>query len=143
MNYPNRNRAASGKTGPGGQSRSAKSATTTLWPYPLIGEKVTNLQHEYLGQIEEIMLDLRTGQVAYAVLSVAAEPMPAGQACGPTLTAVPWQALSHDSGQQCLILNQPKQRFLAAPGFDAKCWPNMADQLWADSLARYYAPQNH
>ncbi len=35
----------------------------------LIGNDVYNLQEEDLGDIEEIMLDMQTGKVSYAVLS--------------------------------------------------------------------------
>ena len=35
----------------------------------LIGDHVHNLQNEHLGEIKEFMLDMRTGQVAYAVMS--------------------------------------------------------------------------
>ncbi len=35
----------------------------------LIGDKVVNAQGEGLGEIEAIMLDVRSGRIAYAVLS--------------------------------------------------------------------------
>lgn len=35
----------------------------------LMGEDVYNRQEEDLGDIKEIMLDMQTGQIAYAVLS--------------------------------------------------------------------------
>jgi sporulation protein YlmC with PRC-barrel domain len=35
----------------------------------IIGDRILNQRGEDLGKIEEIMLDARSGQVAYAVLS--------------------------------------------------------------------------
>ena len=37
--------------------------------HTLVGDHVHNLKNEHLGTIKEIMLDMRTGQVAYAVMA--------------------------------------------------------------------------
>ncbi|UUZ53061.1 PRC-barrel domain-containing protein [Massilia sp. H-1] len=58
----------------------------------LIGDSVVNGQDEDLGDIKEIMLDMRTGQVAYAVLSFGGF-----LGMGEKLFAVPWQALQLDT----------------------------------------------
>lgn len=99
----------------------------------LIGDKVHNLQNEHLGDIKEIMLDMRTGKVAYAVLSFGGL-----FSIGEKLLAVPWGALQLNPEQKCFTLNIKKEHFDDAPGFDSSNWPNMADLSWAASINRYY-----
>ncbi len=99
----------------------------------LIGDKVMNLQDEHLGDIKEIMLDMRTGKVAYAVLSFGGL-----FSIGEKLLAVPWGFLKLNPEEKCFTLDIKKERFDDAPGFSSSNWPNMADLSWAASLNRYY-----
>ncbi|MFC5473810.1 PRC-barrel domain-containing protein [Paraherbaspirillum soli] len=99
----------------------------------LIGNKVHNTQDEHLGDIKEIMLDMRTGTVAYAVLSFGGV-----FSIGEKLFAVPWSALKLDTLNKRFVVNVEKERFKNAPGFDSDNWPNMADQSWVDAIRTYY-----
>ena len=99
----------------------------------LIGNDVYNHHAEELGDIKEIMLDLRNGTVAYAVLSVGGF-----LSMGEKLFAVPWHALTLDTQHKRFVLNVEKDRLQNAPGFDKHKWPNMADQSWADEIHAYY-----
>lgn len=101
----------------------------------LIGNDVYNLQDEDLGDIKEIMLDMRTGRVIYAVLSFG--PI---LGMGGKLFAVPWKALSLDTQHKRFTLNVDKDRLKEAPGFDKSHWPNMADQAWQKEIHAYYQP---
>ncbi|MDO8653986.1 MAG: PRC-barrel domain-containing protein [Undibacterium sp.] len=104
----------------------------------LIGDKVHNELDEHLGDIKEIMLDMRTGKVAYAVLSFGGV-----FTIGEKLFAVPWNSLKLDTVNKRFVLNIPKDRFENAPGFDTDHWPNMADQTWADGIRTYYDATGH
>jgi sporulation protein YlmC with PRC-barrel domain len=99
----------------------------------LSGEEVYNAQEEYLGDIKEFMLDMLTGNVAYAVLSIGGV-----FTIGEKLFAVPWSALKLDTVNKRFVLDVEKQRFENAPGFDSNDWPDMADRSWTDSIRRYY-----
>ena len=88
----------------------------------LVGTRVVNLEGEDLGKIEEIMLDLEHGTVAYAVLSFGGL-----LGFGDKLFAVPWESLSVDQGNERMFLNVPKARLKDAKGFDKFEWPNDAD----------------
>ena len=66
----------------------------------LTGDRVHNQAGEDLGKIEEIMIDLPTGRVAYAVLSFGGF-----MGLGDKLFAVPWSALRIDEGEHEFILN--------------------------------------
>lgn len=99
----------------------------------LIGNNVFNRDDEDIGSIKEIMLDMRSGRVGYAVLSFGGF-----FGMGSKLFAVPWDALTLDIENKRFRLNVDKERLKAAPGFDADHWPNMADPAWAEGIHRYY-----
>ncbi len=99
----------------------------------LIGNDVYNHQDENLGDIKEIMLDVQSGKVAYAVLSFGGFLGIADK-----LFAVPWSALKLDTVNKRFQLNVEKARLESAPGFDKDDWPDMADPTWQATINSYY-----
>ncbi len=99
----------------------------------LSGNDVYNQKGEDLGDIKEIMLDMRSGKVSYAVLSFGGF-----LGMGEKLFAVPWGALTLDTENKRFVLNVDKERLKNAPGFDQEKWPNMADQAWSNEIHTYY-----
>ena len=97
------------------------------------GDKVVNYKGEDLGKIEEIMIDLDRGRVAYAVLSFGGF-----LGMGDKLFAIPWQAFSVDTTKKQLVLNADKELLEKAPGFDKNNWPDMADLSLGSTLYGYY-----
>ena len=92
----------------------------------LKGNKVTNAKGEDLGTVQEIMLDLEQGRVAYVVLSFGrVNWMPNDK-----LFAVPWEVLSISFHDKKFILNVSKETLKSAPGFDRDKWPEVADFGW-------------
>ncbi len=100
----------------------------------LIGNDVCNFKGENIGEIKEIMLDMRHGDIAYAVLSFTAF-----LSLGEKLFAVPWDALTLDTVHKRFTLNVDKDQLKNAPGFNKDAWPDMADQTWRDQISSYYA----
>lgn len=99
----------------------------------LIGDSVVNADEENLGDIKEIMLDMQTGQVAYAVLAFGGF-----LGMGSKLFAVPWQALHLDTANHRFVLNVDRERLKNAPGFDKDAWPDMSDANWASGIHSFY-----
>jgi len=99
----------------------------------LMGNDVYNHKEEDLGDIKEIMLDMRSGKVAYAVLSFGGF-----LGMGEKLFAVPWNALTLDTANNRFILSMEKDHLNDAPGFDKDSWPSMADPTWVAGLHSYY-----
>lgn len=99
----------------------------------LVGNDVYNKDNESLGDIKEIMLDMRTGKVSYAVLSFGGF-----LGVGEKLFAVPWNALTLDTENKRFVLNAAKDSLEKAPGFDQDKWPNMADPSWSSGIHAYY-----
>jgi sporulation protein YlmC with PRC-barrel domain len=104
----------------------------------LIGEDVYNRQEEDLGDIKEIMLDIRSGQVAYAVLSFGG-----WMGMGDKLFAVPWQALELDTVNKRFLIDVSKDHLKNAPGFDKDNWPDMASTEFSTQLHNFYGTQQN
>lgn len=102
----------------------------------LEGDEVVNSAGEKLGTIDEIMIDVSAGRIAYAVLSTGGV-----LGIGDRLFAIPWNALTLDVDRECFILDMDKERLQEAPGFDKDRWPSMADSSWAQSVYSYYGTQ--
>jgi sporulation protein YlmC with PRC-barrel domain len=88
---------------------------------------------EHLGKIKHIMLDVRSGRIAYAVLSTGGF-----LGIGDKLLAIPWGALTLDTDNKSFILNVTGAEVKNAPGFDKDHWPAMADPQWATDLHDFY-----
>lgn len=99
----------------------------------LIGNDVCNREAEKLGDIKEIMLDMRNGSVSYAVLAFGGF-----LGMGEKLFAVPWSALKLDTVNKRFVLDVSRDRLASAPGFDKTLWPDMADADWEQSIHDYY-----
>jgi hypothetical protein len=99
----------------------------------LTGDRVVNRQKQDLGIIEHLMIDVEKGRVAYAVLSFGGF-----LGMGDKLFAIPWNALTVDTGERQFVLDVEKKLLDHAPGFDKDHWPNMADRAWGAEVATYY-----
>ena len=99
----------------------------------LLGNHVSNLAGDSLGDIKEFMIDMATGKVAYAVLSFGGL-----LGLGDKLFAVPWSALTLDTINKRFTLSVSVEALKEAPGFDKECWPSMTDKAWAGGVHKFY-----
>lgn len=99
----------------------------------LAGDRVRNTAGEDLGKIEEIMVDIHSGRVAYAVLSFGGF-----LGMGNKLFAVPWHALTVDLENHEFVLDVSRETLENAPGFDKSDWPDMADPDWGAQIHKHY-----
>jgi sporulation protein YlmC with PRC-barrel domain len=102
----------------------------------LAGDRVRNSAGEDLGKIEELMIDIPSGRIGYAVLSFGGF-----LGMGNKLFAVPWDSLTLDEHEHEFVLNVDKQTLENAPGFDKDNWPDMADPTWGTQVHSYYGSQ--
>jgi sporulation protein YlmC with PRC-barrel domain len=105
-------------SGPGPQVMGASS---------LRGDLVLNHGNEKLGELADIMIDVETGAVAYAVLAFGGV-----LGLGEKLFAIPWHALTLDADRRCFLLDVERSQLESAPGFDKDHWPSMADPAWVE-----------
>src|ERR1044071_5201642 len=99
----------------------------------LTGDRVRNAAGDDLGKVEDIMLDVPSGRIAYAVLSFGGF-----LGMGNKLFAVPWNALTLDEAEHEFVLNVDKATLENAPGFDKDNWPDMSDPSWGNKVYSHY-----
>lgn len=99
----------------------------------LEGNKVVSIDGEHVGKISDIMLDVRSGKIAYAVLSEGGF-----LGMGNTLHAIPWGALTLNVDEKVFLVNLMAEQIKNAPGFDKDHWPAMSDPKWASSVHDFY-----
>lgn len=105
----------------------------TLSASSLIGDEVYNPKGEKIGKLEEIMLDVKSGEIAYVVLSFGGF-----LGIGDKLFALPWRAVTIDEDQERALVNIDKSRLENAPGFDKDDWPDFSSATYRERLEEYY-----
>lgn len=99
----------------------------------LTGDSVKNKSDEQLGTVEEIMIDLDHGQVAYVVMAAGGF-----LGLGEKYFAVPWSLLEVDTERHHVVVDLDKDAIENAPGFDKDNWPDTSDGGWLDEVYVYY-----
>jgi hypothetical protein len=92
-----------------------------------------NLQGDTLGTIGDLVVDVDTGRIVYAILDF-------GGFLGfeEKRFPVPWAALAALPAEGIFFLNQSKAQLEHAPAFDRKQVPNMGDLQWGANVFKYY-----
>jgi sporulation protein YlmC with PRC-barrel domain len=99
------------------------------------GLEVRDKAGKDLGHIEEIVLDLKKGQVTYAALSMGGV-----LGVGDKLFAVPFKEFQfkHEADEKFFVVNVSEKKLKSAPGFDQDNWPDTAKANWASEIDRHY-----
>ncbi|MEO6772517.1 MAG: PRC-barrel domain-containing protein [Kofleriaceae bacterium] len=105
----------------------------TLGATTLTRDRVVNLDGDDIGRVEELMIDVITGRVAYAVLSFGST-----LGFGGKLFAVPWSALTVDEARHRFLVNVSKGQLEHIPGFDKDHWPDLSDLDYANGVYRQW-----
>jgi hypothetical protein len=104
----------------------------------LIGDDVYDAAGTFLGEIEEIVLDVRTGCVRYAVLALGGF-----LGIGRKRVAVPWRALTPDADYRRCILDVALMQLTAVPVPQNNPWLQRADLIWSKENAYLLRQQAH
>jgi hypothetical protein len=102
----------------------------------LRGDRVFNRMGERLGNIRDVLIDLRSGRIVYAALSCDGD-----LAFDDRLRPVPWPALARDAAGQCFVLDIARDAWLAAPAFGPDHDPDLRDVFFARTVHAYYGQQ--
>jgi sporulation protein YlmC with PRC-barrel domain len=104
----------------------------------MIGMNVHNKAGEEIGEVNDIVLDIKQGKVRYVALSVGGFLN-----IGDKLFAVPWKSFkcekSEDGTSRTLLLNIDKKRLEGAPGFNQDNWPDFANREFTELVDKYYS----
>lgn len=98
----------------------------------VIGTNVEDASGNKIGDIKDVVLDRKSGQVAYAVVDFGG-----WLGMGDKYFAVPWKALKSGSNDR-YVLSTSKDTLKKAPGFDKDHWPDMASESWNRENAQAY-----
>jgi len=98
------------------------------------GTDVKNEQGESLGEIKDLMINPRTGDINYAVLSFGGF-----LGMGEKYFAIPWKAFSIDREDEEMVLNITKQKLEKSPGFDKDNWPSTGNDAYLMEVNSYYS----
>ena len=99
----------------------------------IIGSKVINMKGEPLGNIENLVVEIDTGRILYAILESGGF-----LGIGDKLFPVPWESLAALPSEGIFFLNQSKEQMEKAPAFDKDKLPNMADAQWGEGIFKHY-----
>jgi len=99
----------------------------------IISSKVINLKGETLGKIEDLVVDIDTGRILYAVLDSGGF-----LGIGSKLFPVPWESLAALPSEGIFFLNQSKEQMEKAPAFDKKNLPDVGDLRWGGGIFKHY-----
>jgi hypothetical protein len=97
------------------------------------GDSVYDVAGKFLGEIEELVLDIHSGRVAYALVAVGGF-----LGVGRKLFAIPWSAVSVDRAYQRCVVKIDLERLIDAPSIDGDLFPRMADPGWAAEVHAYF-----
>lgn len=100
----------------------------------MTGDSVRNLSGDDLGNVQEVMLDVQDGSIAYAVLSFGGF-----LGMGDKMFAVPWKALTLVQDEEYFLLDVDKTVLENAPGFDKDNWPDFSDPSWGQGIHDHYS----
>ena len=128
------------KTKAAPSERPAVAATRSFRTSTLEGMPVYNKAGDEVGSISELVVNIETGKVEYAAVSVGGF-----LGVGDKLFAVPFRmlALRFDEDKNYMLLDVNKETLERAPGFNQDHWPDMANPNWSQEIEKFYGAASH
>jgi hypothetical protein len=99
------------------------------------GTAVYNRQGERLGSVYNFMVDKRSGQVEYAVMSFGGF-----LGIGDSYHPLPWKSLTYDTSQGGYVVDLDKNRLQGAPSYSSSDVPDWSDPSYSRRVDDYYGP---
>jgi sporulation protein YlmC with PRC-barrel domain len=124
---------AQGVSAPAPRTSPSMQDAVLLRSKTLFEYRVKSPHGEDLGKIEEVMIDMEIGRVAYAVLSFGGL-----LGLGSKWVPVPWDAVALRPDEKVLLLKIEKEKIEKAPNFEAATLPELANRQWGAVIHTYY-----
>lgn len=118
------------------QMTTTDRADKTIPSKKIVGANVENAAGEKIAAVEDLVIDLQSGKVTYAALSVGGV-----LGIGEKYVAVPFEDLrkTYDkSGNLIAVLDISKERLEQAPTFDKDHWSDFSNPQWRTKVDTYY-----
>lgn len=97
------------------------------------GTNVYNRAGEHLGSVHNVMIDKRSGQVRYAVMSFGGF-----LGIGKSYHPLPWQTLRYDTRLDGYVVDVDKERLRDAPRYAEGETPAWTDPAYGRRIDDYY-----
>ena len=120
-------------TGRNHEGPHANAPLRRLTATSIIGDKVESLDGEDLGKIDNLMINVQSGEIEYVVLEFGSF-----LGLGGKLFAIPYQHLYLNAEKECFILNRDRDSFKNTPGFDSNHWPDTNDHAYYQDVDTYW-----
>jgi len=133
MSMPGKTYETDNRTGRNMEGDDANRPLERLTATSIIGDKVENPQGDDLGTIDNLMVNVRTGRVEYAVLEYGSF-----LGIGGKLFAVPFDELRVRPEKHVFIVNRDKDYLRMSPGFDKNHWPDTNDHSYYGDVDSYW-----
>jgi hypothetical protein len=111
----------------------ARRETLLLGTTSFCGDGIYDVAGKFAGEIEDLILDLYSGRVAYALVAVGGF-----LGIGQKMFAIPWSAFTVDRAYRRCIICVDRQQLLGAPTFEDDIPRQMADAQWATEVHAYF-----
>lgn len=99
----------------------------------VLGLPVVDSRMETIGVLADIMLDLRTGRIAYGVVVLERAPE-----WSERVIAVPWNAMLLDSAEERFRINALRDWIERAPSMQPDAMPNLLDHECAVLIHSFF-----
>jgi hypothetical protein len=97
------------------------------------GTSVYNRSGDKLGSVKTVMIDKKSGKVAYAVMSFGGF-----LGIGSDLHPLPWAVLDYDTAEDGYVVDLDKDTLEKAPRMAADRQVDWHDQTWGREVHDYY-----
>ena len=124
---------ADNQTGINHEGRLANTPVNRLTATSIIGDSLENGEGEDLGKINNLMVNLKNGQVEYAVVEYGSF-----LGMGGKFFAIPFSELRVDSQRELFVLKRDKEYIKNSPGFDQSHWPDTNDHSYFNDVNTYW-----
>ena len=121
------------RTGTNHEGPEANRPVERLTATSIIGDKIENPKGEDLGSIDNLMINVHTGSIEYAILEFGSV-----LGIGGKLFAIPWQELRIATDKHAFILDRDKEYLRMSPGFDKNHWPDTNDHSYYGDVDSYW-----
>ena len=97
------------------------------------GTNVYNTDGDSLGEVYDVMIDKRSGKVAYAIMSFGGF-----LGVGEDYHPLPWNTLKYDTRQGGYVVGLTRQQLEGAPTYARTETPAWGDRAYEKSIHDYY-----
>ena len=99
------------------------------------GTDVYNRNGDHLGTVHDVMIDKRSGQVEYAIMSFGGF-----LGIGESYHPLPWRTLSYDTKLGGYVVDVDRTRLDMAPRYTSSSLPDWSDRGYRSRIDEYWIP---